>query len=609
MSFLRNLPVSRKFALAFGVVCLLCVLLGAYTFITFRDIAARTEDVSGNAFPSVIQLSDIRSSVNTVRREDLVTLLCTTPACLKEHSQRRLKAFAQYEEAVKAYEPLMDYPGEKEGFAKFKALFARYMEISNRGNALLMANKTGDAVDLLVSDSTVELMPAVLDALSVNVSLNSKQGMQSASQATADSRRSIWVTVAATTLIVLLCALTGWLLTRMIAPPLLAATNALERVAAKDLTVSIDATSSDEVGRLAAALNTSVASMRTVLGQVAQAVENLSASAEQMSTRSTEAMGNAQAQSGKTNQIAAAAQEMTATIGEISHNAESAADASRRSAELANGGGTVMQAAAATMERISNATSSVADKMTALATRSEEIGEVVTVIQDISEQTNLLALNAAIEAARAGEHGRGFAVVAGEVRRLAERTRSATEEIAGTIRSIQDETLQTLTLMDESHTAVDTGIGETGRARESLESIIQSAQQVEHMIHLIATAATEQTSASSEISESASHISQLATENSQASEETADGCKQLSILANDLSQAIGQFKLNDDHQAGGNLTRTSGRVGATFLVAGGMTHPRAVNGSSGVSILRKSSEVSRHVGHRAVLASGCGEIT
>jgi methyl-accepting chemotaxis protein len=343
----------------------------------------------------------------------------------------------------------------------------------------------------------------------------------------------------------------------MIAPPLKTATEALERVAAKDLTVAVESSGTDEIGRLGTALNTCVASMRAVLGQVARGAENLSASAEQMSHRSTEAMGNAQAQSGKTNQIAAAAQEMTATIGEISHNAETAAEASRRSAEMASGGGTVMQAAAATMERISSATSSVADKMTALAARSEEIGQVVTVIQDISEQTNLLALNAAIEAARAGEHGRGFAVVAGEVRRLAERTRSATEEIAGTIRSIQEETRQTLNLMDESHTAVDTGIGETGRARQSLEGIIQSAQQVEHMIQLIATAATEQTSASSEISESAAHISQLATENSQAAEETADGCRQLSVLANDLNLAIGQFRLQGDAQQGRNFVNSA----------------------------------------------------
>ena len=184
-----------------------------------------------------------------------------------------------------------------------------------------------------------------------------------------------------------------------------------------------------------------------------------------------------QAQSSKTNQIAAAAQEMTATIGEISHNAESAASASRVSAETANQGGAVMQAAAATMEKIAGATSSVSEKMTSLAHRSEEIGKVVNVIQEISEQTNLLALNAAIEAARAGEHGRGFAVVAGEVRRLAERTKSATEEISGTIRSIQEETRETLQVMQESRSAVETGMNETSHARQSLEAIIESSSK------------------------------------------------------------------------------------------------------------------------------------
>jgi methyl-accepting chemotaxis protein len=245
---------------------------------------------------------------------------------------------------------------------------------------------------------------------------------------------------------------------------------------------------------------------------------------------------------------------MTATIGEISHNAESAAGASRESAETANQGGTVMQAAAATMEKISAATSSVSEKMASLAHRSEEIGKVVNVIQEISEQTNLLALNAAIEAARAGEHGRGFAVVAGEVRRLAERTKGATEEIAGTIRSIQDETRETLQVMQESRTAVETGMEETAHARRSLEAIIESSKQVEHQIHLIATAATEQTSASGEISESAGQISQLSSENTQVAEQAVEALKNLSSMANDLFGMIRQFRLDDGPQAGGKYS-------------------------------------------------------
>jgi methyl-accepting chemotaxis protein len=273
----------------------------------------------------------------------------------------------------------------------------------------------------------------------------------------------------------------------------------------------------------------------------------------ELSVRSSETSNNTQTQSDKINQIAAAAQEMTATIGEISQNAETTVGVSRASAEAANLGGEVMKAAAVTMEAIAAASGSVEEKMASLAKRSEEIGKVVSAIQEISEQTNLLALNAAIEAARAGEHGRGFAVVAGEVRRLAERTKSATQEISGSIGNIQKETRETFKLMSLSRDKVETGLSETERARNSLESVIGSSQEVEMQIHLIATAAIEQTAASAEIAESASHISQLATENTQAAEDSAQACKNLSELSNDLDGIIRQFHFTDETQQGSKL--------------------------------------------------------
>jgi methyl-accepting chemotaxis protein len=553
MSALRNIPIARKFALAFGLVCILCIALGTYTFFTFRSIAAKSADVSENTFPSVLHLADARGAMNTTRRMDLDLLLCQNPACTEKYSAQRQKAVTAYQAAVKAYEPLVSYPGERELYEKFSGSFAQYLEISDRAVALLEGGKAGDALDLSMSESTVAQFQGSVDPMNADVELNAKAGMETAQEAASASSRATWINMVVTVLIVFCCAVIGVVLTRIIAPRISVASAALQQLAAKDLTAQVTVTGTDEIGHLGDALNRCVASIREVVQSVSQGAETLSAASTQISARAVQSAGNANIQSSKTNQIAAAAQEMTATIGEISHNAESAASASRVSAETADQGGAVMHAAAATMEKIAAATGTVSEKMTSLAHRSEEIGKVVSVIQEISEQTNLLALNAAIEAARAGEHGRGFAVVAGEVRRLAERTKSATEEIAGTIRSIQDETRTTLQVMQDSRSAVETGMSETARAQQSLEAIIESSKQVEHQIQLIATAATEQTAASGEISESAGQISQLATENSHGAEEAVDALKNLASLANDLDGMIGQFQLENTVQPGGNF--------------------------------------------------------
>jgi len=551
MSMFRDLPISKKFAYAFGIVCSLCILLGIYTFVALRDISLKSAELSGNSLPSVVLLSNARGAFDELRRSDLQLLLCQTASCTSEYTARRGKAIGDYDSAVKAYEPYISHPGERELYQKFLTAAGQYQGISDRTMTMTAADKKGDVFDLLMDNSTAALTNTALEGLTDDFQLNTKAGTEESNASTTASNRAIWISAGVTLFITIFCAIIGLVLTRLIAPPLVAATHALEGMAEKNLTMSVEVLGNDEIGRLSAALNTSVASMRVVMESVGQGAVTLSAAAEELSVRSTQTTGNTRMQSDKTNQIAAASQEMTATIGEISHNAETAANMSRESAGAATKGGEVMQAATSTMERIASATSTVADKIDSLARRSEEIGKVVSVIQEISEQTNLLALNAAIEAARAGEHGRGFAVVAGEVRRLAERTKGATEEIAATIRSIQDETQQTLVVMNDSRGAVETGMTETNRAHQSLDSIIQSARDVEHMIHLIATAATEQTSASSEIAESVGQISQLSIENSHASEETSEACKNLSILANDLDGIIRQFQLT----GGSSFTR------------------------------------------------------
>jgi methyl-accepting chemotaxis protein len=561
MSAIRNIPIGRKFIISFGLVCSLCIALGVYTYFTLRAITLKLADVSDSTLPSVVDLVEMRGAINSLRAEDLDLLLCQTPACTAQHMSGRQKALEAFQSADKRYQPLVNSSEERDLYQKSISAFVQYRDVSDRGAVLQGSGKTGDALDLLGSDSTAGLFGTAESRMQALVDYNIKDGVNSANDSSRAGHQAIWINLCVTVFIVGLCACIGIVLTRMIAPRVGRVTAALQKLAAKDLSAHINVSGTDEIGQMGLALNNSVTAIREVVDSVAKGAETLSAATAEMSARSVQTATNANTQSSRTNQIAAAAQEMTATIGEIGHNSASAASASHKSAETAHQGGAVMQTAAATMEKIAVATTSVSEKMTSLAARSEEIGKVVNVIQEISEQTNLLALNAAIEAARAGEHGRGFAVVAGEVRRLAERTKGATEEIAGTIRTIQEETRSTLQLMAESRTAVETGMGETARARQSLEAIIESSRQVEHQIQLIATAATQQTSAAGEISESAGQISQLAVENSQGAEEAVEALKNLASLASELDGMMRQFSFEDRNHPGDDA---SGRSRSAF---------------------------------------------
>ena len=129
MSMLRDLPISRKFTFAFGIVCALCIAMGVYTFFTFRSIETSAVDVSENSFPSVLLLTDMRSAANNVRREDLDLLLCSAPACTVEHTERLKEAFAAYHSSSVKYGALVSYPGERELFQKVSADMDRYEEM------------------------------------------------------------------------------------------------------------------------------------------------------------------------------------------------------------------------------------------------------------------------------------------------------------------------------------------------------------------------------------------------------------------------------------------------------------------------------------------------
>ena len=180
MQWLRNLPVPRKLFFAFGIVCGLCIVMGTYTFITFHSVGAKCLDVSGNAFPSVVNLDAARSSMNIVRREDLDLMMCQTPDCVARHAKNRQQALEAYRTSIKHYEAMISYPGERELYEKAQAAASKYWDTSDRGIALISAGKSGDALDVLSGDATITLFNNALETINSDIDLNVNEGTASA---------------------------------------------------------------------------------------------------------------------------------------------------------------------------------------------------------------------------------------------------------------------------------------------------------------------------------------------------------------------------------------------------------------------------------------------
>jgi len=306
---------------------------------------------------------------------------------------------------------------------------------------------------------------------------------------------------------------------------------------ADDMPVNSD----DEMGEAAVGLNKMKNSLRQVILSIASTAEEVSSSSRDISATASQAAASAENQKQQVEQIATTMQEMAATVREVSHHAITAAHSAESAAKCARDGGGIVEDVLARMRGIAQSVGESAANIEHLGTRSDEIGRIVRVIDEIATQTNLLALNAAIEAARAGEQGRGFAVVAGEVRRLAERTTVATKEIAAMIESLQAVTADAVRQMRSGRAAVEQGVEVAGFAGESIQKVIGEAENVGTMVAQIASAATQQATATEEVNASMTQISEFATEAADGSHLSARACGQLFDLALGLQNMVDRF--------------------------------------------------------------------
>ncbi|HXZ11185.1 MAG TPA: methyl-accepting chemotaxis protein [Candidatus Sulfotelmatobacter sp.] len=379
------------------------------------------------------------------------------------------------------------------------------------------------------------------------------------------SRSNSWVvflisffTVLATILVVYFA------LRRIVVRPVQTSASFASKIANKDLSAEDLAVSSeDEIGESMTALNAMKNNLRETVEAIGGVAQHLASASEEISASATEQSAGMDSQKDQTHQVATAMQEMSATVVEISDNSTKAADAAKKASDTARSGGKIVEDTLRKMREIAASVGDTAKKVHELGSRSDQIGQIIGVIDDIADQTNLLALNAAIEAARAGEQGRGFAVVADEVRKLAERTSKATKEIAQMIQSIQVETKSAVTAMESGTKQVESGVEMTAQAGSSLREIIKAAESVGEMVTHIATAATEQSSATEEVNNSVEQIAKISAETSVGAQEAAKACHDLSNLALDLQRLIDQFKIGTNGGSRKPASRVKARPGGS----------------------------------------------
>jgi methyl-accepting chemotaxis protein len=313
-------------------------------------------------------------------------------------------------------------------------------------------------------------------------------------------------------------------------------------VAEGDLTVEAEV-SAGSLGAVADSFNYMIAELRQIIGRVNRATRQVSASTDEILATTGALARAAEQQAARIGDTSTAVEEMAVSIQQVSENAAISARVAREARASAEAGARAVTATVEGMGRIRGQVQETAKKIKRLGDSSQEIGAIVSFIQEVADQTELLALNAAIQAAMAGEYGKGFAVVAEEVRRLAERTGEASKQIGGLVKGIQAETTEAVVAMEDGTREVIGGSQLADEAGRSLQAIDQVVGQLNELIEAISAAAEQQARASAGIARAMGEISAVTQRTSAGTEQASGAVAALATLADDLRASVAAFRL------------------------------------------------------------------
>ena len=332
---------------------------------------------------------------------------------------------------------------------------------------------------------------------------------------------------------------------RLLMVPVRRLNNAMSSIASgdADLTRRLDDSASDEFGALAHSFNRFVENVQQVVREVKDGSDELDENVTALRNTSSTSRSSVESQQSEIDMIATAINEMSAAAGEIAQNAQQTAEAAENADQESRESLLTVTASRDAVQKLSSEVNAAAEVIDTLGKDVSSITTVLEVIQGIAEQTNLLALNAAIEAARAGEAGRGFAVVADEVRNLAQRTQSSTEEINNMIERLQKGANDAVDVMKASTAVSNVSMEKAQDAMESLNRIAEAITAISQMTSQIATASEEQTSVTEELNASITRIADQGQEAAKAASENDVYSGHIETIGRTLNEKVTRFRV------------------------------------------------------------------
>ncbi|KAB0520690.1 MULTISPECIES: methyl-accepting chemotaxis protein [Pseudomonas] len=539
---MRALKLNFRTTLCFGVVCFLLLIQGAMTLIKVDKVYSSTVEIQNNWLPSIRLAGQIDSTFYKLRldlRRYAMEYADKDPASLE-----KLKAVrAEVLQVAEHYGTLVSSPEER---TKYDQALSEIKNYSQKMDEFLAqaSSFSEEQMAVYLRDVNGPIARQVQASISDLIAIN-EQGSKTAVQAAASehdaARLFTWVLMVSSVLIAVVVAR---LLTRSIINPVRELLVSTGKIADGDLRVAIAISGNDELTELQRSTATMQMNLKSTLQHISEASGQLASAAEEMSAITRESTAGIERQSQETDQAATAVNQMTAAVEEVARNAVSASQSTQDSQRSANVGMERVTQTIASIEKLSTTVQQTGVEVEGLAKQAQDIARVVEVIRSIAEQTNLLALNAAIEAARAGEQGRGFAVVADEVRALAHRTQTSTQEIEQMIAKIQSCSSEAVASMALNRNEAVDSLKVAHEAGVAITQITQAITDINERNLMIATASEEQAQVARSVDQNLISIRDLSIQSSSAAGQTSVASQELSRLAVDLKQIVAKFAVS-----------------------------------------------------------------